>query len=287
MAGAHPSKARDKRRGRRTGPLLLAGAILLLPIAAASALHAPAAAAGHRGLPAPRLRRRPPAFTTLTSAYFTFTDRAHGVRFQCSLDHSRYRRCSHSERYGPSTVRVRCAKRRRARRCRTRLRYVGKPLALGVHTFRVRALSSNGRFSRPTRYRWTIEGPEWANDVDQGEERPFSITTSGQGEPLYPGDPPESVPLTIHNPNGDPLYVTALTLTVSRAPLGCQAAENLAIEQSSASESSPLLVPANGSVTLPAQGVSAPTVRMLELPVDQDGCKGAAFTFSYSGSGRS
>jgi hypothetical protein len=46
-------------------------------------------------------------------------------------------------------------------------------------------------------------------------------------------------------------------------------------------------VPAGGSVTLPMQGVSAPTIRLLNLPVNQDACKNARFSLSYSGSAHS
>jgi hypothetical protein len=47
-----------------------------------------------------------------------------------------------------------------------------------------------------------------------------------------------------------------------------------------------ILVPANGSVTLPAQGATAPVVEMLDLPTNQDACKGAVFSLSYSGTAR-
>lgn len=153
----------------------------------------------------------------------------------------------------------------------------------GRHTFRVRAVTRSGRKSRPTLYRWTVFVPV-PPPVDGS---PFAITTTGTGEALYPGGPPEIVPLTIHNPNGEALDVTSLTVTVSKSPPGCPAAENLLIGQSNASDATPVVVPGNAAVTLPAQGVTAPSVRMLELPVNQDGCEGAGFTFTYSGSGHS
>jgi hypothetical protein len=46
-----------------------------------------------------------------------------------------------------------------------------------------------------------------------------------------------------------------------------------------------IVVRARGSVTLPSQGATAPRVTMLDLPVSQDACKNAVFTFSYGGSG--
>jgi hypothetical protein len=38
-------------------------------------------------------------------------------------------------------------------------------------------------------------------------------------------------------------------------------------------------------VTLPAQGATTPTVTMLDLPTNQDACKGAIFSADYSGAG--
>jgi len=272
---------------RRTTSLAVVLVLVLSPVAA-SALHATAAAHRRRGTPAPRLRRRPPKLTTQRTAYFTFSDRARGVRFQCALDRGRFKPCRNSARYGPATIRRRCpkAKRhssRRGRPCKPTVRHVGSLLRVGSHVFRVRAIGRSGHKSRTTVYRWTVFAPT----PPPAEAVPFTITTAGAGEPLYPGDAAESIPLMLSNPNSEPLYVTELDVTVSRSPASCEAAENLAIQQSSASSATPVVVPADGSVTLPAQGVTAPTVQMLELPVDQDGCKGATFTFHYSGSGHS
>ncbi len=286
---ARSKAANDCVRRHPFAALTLAAVLLLLPIAAASALHANAARSRHRGVPAPRLHRKPAKRTTKTVAYFTFTDRTRGVHFQCSLDRARFTRCSHSKFFGPKTVRRHCPKAKRhagshqRRRCKASTRVVGRQLKVGNHRFRVRAVTRSGRVSHAAVYRWTIFVP--TPPPVQG--LPFTITTTGTGEPLYPGGPPENVPLTIQNPNAEPLYVTSLAVSVSNSPPGCDGAQNLLIVQSSASETTPVVVPANGSATLPTQGVTAPTVQMLELPVNQDECEGAAFRFSYSGTGRS
>jgi hypothetical protein len=76
-------------------------------------------------------------------------------------------------------------------------------------------------------------------------------------------------------------------VTVPSGPPGCDPAVNLGIVQSDVSSGAPLEVPAHGSVTLPAQGHSAPTIQLLDLPVDQDACQGAAFPLSFNGSAHS
>jgi hypothetical protein len=40
-------------------------------------------------------------------------------------------------------------------------------------------------------------------------------------------------------------------------------------------------------MTLPAQGVSAPTLQLLELPSNQDACKGVTFRLRYAGNAHS
>ncbi len=59
---------------------------------------------------------------------------------------------------------------------------------------------------------------------------------------------------------------------------------NLALSGSSASSSAPLMIPARGWVSLPAPGVSAPAIRLLDLPINQDACKNAQFTLAFHGS---
>ena len=95
--------------------------------------------------------------------------------------------------------------------------------------------------------------------------------------------------LTLTNPNGAPILVTSLTVTISAdsTPPGCTSAANIQITQSNASSSNPITVPANGSVTLTSTP-RAPQIELLNLPdVNQDVCKGKTFTLSYSGSAHS
>jgi len=201
--------------------------------------------------PTPSLTGYPSQTTTSTSANFTFTDGEAGVRYECSLDDDRSA-CSSPKSYSG--------------------------LDTGRHTFAVRAIDAAGNRSNWAIYSWT---------VTRATSRDFSISGNASAL-LYPGAPPQPIALTLSNPNSVAIYVTSLqvAVTASSSP-GCSPAANLALTQSSASSSAPVRVPAGGSVTLPAQGVSAPTLRMLNLPVNQDACKNARFTLGYSGSAHS
>jgi hypothetical protein len=148
----------------------------------------------------------------------------------------------------------------------------------GEHQFAVRALDAAGNASGEAGYRWKLSSG--------GNHLPFTISGNAGGQ-LYPGAPPRALALTLSNPNGVAIFVTALSVTVSTSPAGCPAASNLALTQSNASSATPVQVPAKGSVTLPAQGVSAPTVQLLDLPVNQDACRGAGFGLAYTGSAHS
>jgi hypothetical protein len=114
------------------------------------------------------------------------------------------------------------------------------------------------------------------------DPKPFSIELEGQLEDLYPGYPAQQVPIRITNPNPDPIEVTSLTVAIAGDPPDCPA-ENFALTRSSASPATPLTVPAGGSVSLPTATVSAPTISMLNLAVNQDACRGADVPLSFSG----
>ena len=90
------------------------------------------------------------------------------------------------------------------------------------------------------------------------------------------------------NPYDFPLSVTGLTVTVLAATSqpGCNGSANLQVAQSNtAGGAVSIVVPALSSVTLPAQGATAPVVTMLNLATNQDACKSTTFSLSYSGTG--
>ncbi|MGD0861558.1 MAG: hypothetical protein ABSA21_02205 [Candidatus Limnocylindrales bacterium] len=123
--------------------------------------------------------------------------------------------------------------------------------------------------------------------IPQAGGSDFKITGSGVRN-LVPGVT-KTIALTLTNPNGIPIYVTALTVTVSAGstPPGCASEGNLRITQSNASGADPIAIPANGSVTLTSPP-RAPRITLLNLPaVNQDACKNKTFVLTYSGSAHS
>jgi hypothetical protein len=198
----------------------------------------------------PTITAHPDPVATSTTASFAFSDRQPKLRFECRLDGGRWRAC------------------------RSPVDFTG--LASGNHAFATRAVDRRGRRSRAVRFSWRLLEP-----------KQFSIVPrlSALGD-LYPGAPPLPLPLTVSNPNPVPIFLTGLQVTVLGGPDSCASVENLALGESGVSEASPLEVPAEGSVSLPAPGVSAPTIQLRDLPVDQDDCRGASFPLQFAGSAR-
>ena len=123
-------------------------------------------------------------------------------------------------------------------------------------------------------------------DVAQAGGDSFSIT-GGVGN-LMPGVD-TAIRLTVTNPNGVPIYVTVLNVTIAAdsTPAGCSSANNVQLTQSNASSADPITVPARGSVTL-TSAPRAPKIMLLNLPgVNQDVCKNKSFALSFSGSAHS
>ncbi len=181
-------------------------------------------------------------------------------RFQCRLDGGRWADCASPHRL------------------------VG--LASGPHDFAVRALTRKGRPGPDAAYGWqVVVAAASVSDQQPAEGKPFSIEQIGSLSPLYPGDPAQQVALAVGNPNSVPIEVTSLTAAISNAPPDC-AAENFALTPATASEATPLVVPAEGTVELPSSSVAAPSIALLDLPVNQDACQGAELELVLSGEAR-
>jgi hypothetical protein len=112
----------------------------------------------------------------------------------------------------------------------------------------------------------------------------FSI--AGNVGALYPG---ASAPLdlAITNPLKQALEVTSLSIGVKddTGTPGCVGSRNYAVTPFAGSY--PITVPAGATRRLSQLGYASsvwPRVRMLDLPVNQDACKGATVTLSYAGS---
>ena len=163
-------------------------------------------------------------------------------------------------------------------RCRSPYRLSG--LTSGGHTFTVRALNREGRPGPAVSYSWRQADP--LSRPEQVDPKPFAIEARGELEDLYPGDPPQPLAVLVTNPNSVPIEVTSLTVATAGDPPNCLA-ENFSLTPSSVSPATPLGVPAGSSVSLPTATASAPTVAMLDLPVNQDACRGAEVPLVFNG----
>jgi hypothetical protein len=203
--------------------------------------------------PKPQLLQQPPNPSASSSATFAFADSEAGVSFECRLDGGAWSACASPKTY--------------------------TDLAAGRHSFGVLAVDAAGNRSNATEYAWRA--------TPSVSGLPFTMS-GGYGGLLAPGRSGE-LALRVANPNGEPIVVTDLTVTIQpgSSKAGCDGPTNLQVTQSNVSTVNPLTVPANGSVTLPSGGVSAPQVLMRDLPTNQDACKGATFSFAYSGSSHS
>jgi hypothetical protein len=179
-------------------------------------------------------------------------DMGPGVSFLCSIDGGGYSPCTGGVPY--------------------------QNLSTGPHTFSVEAKDVAGNISSPASFTW---------QVNTSTGTPFTVTGDASGQ-LYPGGAARSIPAKIFNPNNVPITVTSMTVSVQRSslPSGCVAA-SFKVTQSTMSSSRTVQVPANSSVTLSAQGVSAPSIALVDTHTNQDTCQNAQLTLVYSGSAHS
>jgi hypothetical protein len=204
------------------------------------------AAPAGSGPAAPAILAHPPAVSTSARALFRFRVPREASRSECKLDRRRWQACGSPVTYAS--------------------------IAIGSHVFRVRAVAADGR-RRASRYAWK-----------RVETKPFSVIPDLSGlEPLYPGAAPIALPLRIVNPNPVPIVVTALKVAVARDPTDCDSDSNLDLEPSDVSSRRPLRIPAGRTVRVPSKRILAPTIRLRDLPVDQDGCKDVSFPLTFSG----
>jgi hypothetical protein len=204
--------------------------------------------------PAPALVSVPALQSQDPTARFAWSDRERNDRFLCSFEHHLF-----------------------ATRCAPPYAYALTTTANGKHMFAVKAIDRVGNVSTATSYTWTV--------APAGPGRTFTI--DGDAVRLvYPGAGPVAVAVTFHNPNDVAIVVTGLTvmLRASDFPPGCDGSLFQLLQASIPADG--VQVPANGQVTLPAQGATAPTVELAE-GANQNTCRNLEFHFDYSGSAHS
>jgi len=164
-------------------------------------------------------------------------------------------------------------------------------LAPGSHHFAVRVFNREERAGEPAAVDWrqtvpaTITPQQVAAPVapdHETEPKQFTIVALHNPEDLFPGLAPTPIPVRVTNPNDVAIDVTAISAAVGEAPPECSAA-NFELTPAGLSAEAPLVVPANSTAELPADGLEAPAIRMLELPVEQDACRGAEIPLVLSG----
>ena len=161
-----------------------------------------------------------------------------------------------------------------------------KPFALGSYSLKFTCAYSNRALNFSI-----VSGPGGsggdAGGGGTGGTTGADFTIVGGVSGFQPGLA-KPIKLTLTNPNGDQIFVTHLTVAISAesTPPGCSSASNIQITQSDASDGNPIAVPGNGSVTL-ASAPRAPQIELLDQPWNQDACKNAGFTLTFSGSAHS
>ena len=191
----------------------------------------------------------PSSPTNATTATFTYTDSANSVNFFCSLDAAAFTSC-------PSSG----------------ITY--NNLGNATHTFRVEAQHGNGNapISSAASFAWTV-----ANQ---------SFTISGSlKNALAPGSPAQALDLQISNPYSFAIKVSGIVVTlVKTSNSGCTSGTNFQVTQYSG-PSFTMAAGLNENLSQVVTGTQQlPHVQMLNLDTNQDVCKSATLTFSYTGS---
>jgi hypothetical protein len=216
--------------------------------------------------PAPPVITAAPAnSTSASSATFSFLSREGQLSYSCSLDNQAWRPCASPAAY--------------------------PGLGVGHHSFRVQAIDRAGNVSAPAISAWAVAAtravvPPAGVTAPASAGVPFTISGSAAGL-LYPGGAARTIPLTLSNPNTVAIHVTsvAISLQASNLPAGC-AASNYGLSQASVPGAG-IEIPAHASVTLPAQGATAPLIQIVETHSNQDPCEGTRLALDYSGSAHS
>jgi hypothetical protein len=199
-----------------------------------------------------------------TTATFEFTDPDPPVTFQCKLD---------SGAFGP---------------CTSPTAYPN--LAMGDHTFSVRALDTVGNPSESATFTWTIATGS------------FGISVADPIPTLYPGMAPATLDLTFTNPYNFTLNITSVRVGVDQVTFpgtgtppnpACVSSESLSVTPAQPATWTISVAPHSTrslsdtlTTATPIPRDAWPHLAMLNLPSkNQDACKSKTFALTYSGTG--
>ncbi len=202
----------------------------------------------------PTLTQTPPDPTSSQSATFAWTDTdpapGSGIAaYLCRLDGNLWLPCS-----SPRT-------------------YAG--LSLRSHTFRVVAIDWAANISNEAGHTWTVS----AGGL------PFTITGGAPaGVKLYPGGAAVPVDLVFINPNGAPIMITGVEVTISgTSAAGCAAGDFTVDRQLVVTPA--LVVPGDATRSLSQLDANQdhwPKLRMIDNG-DQDACQDATVDLAFTG----
>jgi len=114
--------------------------------------------------------------------------------------------------------------------------------------------------------------------------QPVPFRISGDVSGLVPSVPTD-VPLTLANPNAQPIRVTRVRAEIApnSDPPGCASSSHVALEQPTGITSdAPAVVPAHGTVVLRTYP-SAPRITLLATAANDDPCTSTSFALAYTG----
>lgn len=225
---------------------LVVTSALALPKPAATGAPTTAAAHDETPPPPPEFTEKPDQTTTNRNAQFKIVDAEAGVTFSCSLDGAASEPCNRVVNF--------------------------TNLDFDKHCLRVRAVDAAGNQSE-TAATWC-----WSIVLHGG------FPVSGTIPQLFAPGVSHRLDLVIGNPYNFPIRVTAVTITVAEdAATPCEERVNLIVEEPLAG---PVDVPRNSTQSLSQLGVASadrPLLTMPNLSTNQDACKGASFSLTYTG----
>jgi hypothetical protein len=179
---------------------------------------------------------------------------------------------------------------RRARGGRTILILRARTGVVAAGRYRVRIRAAAGHTRRTVTLTLKVIKPT-ASRATAGQ--PPEVTITGNApSPLEPGAP-QPIDVVIANPNPVPLTVEKLTVAIGSlaAPLATRALPctqgEFALQQYSGAL--PLTIPSRSSRSLRELGIATgewPEISLLELPANQDGCKGASLGLAFAAQAR-
>ena len=203
--------------------------------------------------PTPSFVRFPEDVTFDQHAGFRFDNTEGGVKYRCQLDD------------GPETA------------CGKDIDY--QNLSTTDHRLRVWAVDAAGNQSPPAEFFWTVLlRREFGIDGN-------AIGSASDGDSgLKPGSS-MALDSEIQNPFKFPFRVVEMSV-MATGTAACPA--DVHLEAIASTFTVPVIIPANSRASLSDLGIPKaqwPQLRMKNLPVNQDGCKGVTFKLTYEGTG--